>query len=228
MKSNAARKIEAPADLDHSAAEAVFKVAVTNDEGAFHGYVSSETMEFLYSHLPLLAAEMIQKHLGLPSPEFTLSVDKNNKKQLAHYKIGRDGLGLKERISLNVLHLASPKASVISTVLHEMLHGVQYSSGKPGKGNYHNAEFIRWCETLGVPTNDRGHDLGIAPDGLFAQYAKRHNLEGRFELAKKNAPKPKGSNLRKWTCSCGVNVRVAIEDFQATCNKCDTEFVRQD
>jgi hypothetical protein len=216
------------AKLDHSAAAAVFKVAVSNEEGAFHGYVPSETMEFLYSHLPLLAAEMIQKHLGLASPEFTLSVDKNNKKQLAHYKIGRDGLGLKERISLNVLHLASSKAQVISTVLHEMLHGVQHSSGKPGKGNYHNAEFIGWCETLGIPTNAKGHDLGINPTGLFADYAKRHALEGKFELAKKDPPKPKGSNLKKWTCSCGVNVRVAIDDFEATCNKCDTKFERKD
>jgi uncharacterized protein involved in outer membrane biogenesis len=223
MKTNAA-----VAKLDHSAAAAVFKVAVSNEEGAFHGYVSSETMEFLYSHLPLLAAEMIQKHLGLASPEFTLSVDKNNKRQLAHYKVGRDGLGLKERISLNVFHLASSKASVISTVLHEMLHGVQYSHGKPGKGNYHNAEFVGYCAKLGIPTNDKGQDLGIDPNGLFADYAKRHNLEGKFELAKKDAPKPKGSNLKKWTCSCGVNVRVAIDDFEATCNKCDTEFVRKD
>jgi hypothetical protein len=31
-----------------------------------------------------------------------------------------------------------------------------------------------------------------------------------------------------WTCSCGVNVRVAIEDFEATCDKCGTEFVKKD
>jgi len=216
-----------PKKLDATAKDAVRKVAISNKEGAFHGYVSSEVMDFLYSHLPTLAKEMIEEHLGLPSPEFTLSVDRNNKRQQAHYKVGRDGLGIKERISLNVLYLTSPKAQIISTVLHEMLHGVQYSSGKPGKGNYHNAEFIGYCEKLGIPTDSKGHDLGINPDGLFAQYAKRHALEGKFELAKKDAPKPKGSKLKKWTCGC-TNVRVAIEDFEATCNKCGNEFLYAD
>jgi hypothetical protein len=36
--------------------------------------------------------------------------------------------------------------------------------------------------------------------------------------------KGSGSKLKKWTCSCGINVRVAVADFDATCNLCDSQF----
>ena len=223
---NAAKKTNKK--LDASAADAVRAVAVSNEEGASHGHVPAETMEFFYEQIPLLAAELVKEHLGLPVPEITLSVDKNNKRQLGHYKIGRDGLGLKWRISLNVLHLGAPKANIVGVLLHEILHAVQHQSGTPGKSNYHNAEFVGWCEKLGIPTNSKGICLGITPDGLFDQYAKRHKLDGKVGLVSKDElPKPKGSNLKKWTCGC-TNVRVAIEDFEATCNKCGNEFERAD
>ena len=35
-----------------------------------------------------------------------------------------------------------------------------------------------------------------------------------------------GSRLRLWTCECGVKVRVASDDFQATCNRCGSAFTR--
>jgi hypothetical protein len=30
--------------------------------------------------------------------------------------------------------------------------------------------------------------------------------------------------MKKWSCPCGVNVRVAIAAFDATCNKCGGQF----
>jgi len=36
--------------------------------------------------------------------------------------------------------------------------------------------------------------------------------------------KGSGSRLRKWECGCGVKVRVASDDFQATCDKCGSKF----
>lgn len=213
--------------LDSNAAAAVRNVAT--EEGAFHGFVPAETIAFFYEHAQKLVAEIVKPVLGFDAPEIIVSVDKENRRQLGHFKIGRDGLGLNWRISLNVLHLARPKAEVIGTLLHEILHAVQFQSGKPGKGNFHNAEFVRWCETVGLPTNSKGHDLGIKPDGVYAKYAARHKLDGKVGLVEKKAlPKAGGSKLKKWTCSCGVNVRVAIEDFQATCNLCESEFVKQD
>lgn len=213
--------------LDSAASKIVQKVATT--EGAFHGFVPPETIAFFYQHANLLAAEIVKPLLGFQPPEIALSIDRENRKQLGHFKIGRDGLGLNWRISLNVLHLARPKAEVIGTLLHEILHAVQQAHGKPGKGNFHNKEFIAWCAKLGLPTDSRGHDLGIDPKGVYADYVKRHKLDGKVALVPKtDLPKPGGSKLKKWTCSCGVNVRVAIEDFEATCDKCETAFVKKD
>ncbi len=35
------------------------------------------------------------------------------------------------------------------------------------------------------------------------------------------------SKLKKWSCGCPVNVRVAVADFRAVCLDCGEQFVRQ-
>jgi hypothetical protein len=35
-----------------------------------------------------------------------------------------------------------------------------------------------------------------------------------------------GSRLRLWTCECGIKVRVASDDFRATCGRCASAFTR--
>ena len=37
--------------------------------------------------------------------------------------------------------------------------------------------------------------------------------------------KPRGSKMKKWTCPCGVNVRVAVPLFDATCKRCLGRFL---
>jgi hypothetical protein len=215
--------------LDENSAAAIRDVATKNDEGAFHGFIPAETIAFFYEHAQKLAAEIVKPVVGFSPPEIIVSVDKENRRQLGHFKVGRDGLGLNWRISLNVLHLSRPKAAVIGTLLHEILHAVQQQDGKPGKGNFHNKEFVGWCEKVGLPTDSKGHDLGIAKDGVFAKYCEKHGLEGKVALVeKKILPKAGGSKLKKWSCDCGCNVRVAVEEFDATCNLCDSKFVKQD
>lgn len=218
---------------EHRAADSVRKVASEAPEGAFHGFVPAETMEWLYTMLGLLAAELVKPHLSFDVPRITLGVDKHNRRQLGHYKIGRDALGLRWRIDMNILHLGRTKADVIRVLLHETLHAVQHESGTPAKiANYHNAQFREWCERLGIPTDSSGHDLGTVADGLYDQFAKRHKLDGTAKLlAPKSLPKPGGSKLKKWSCTgCDepVNVRVATPDFDATCNLCGTVFVYTD
>jgi hypothetical protein len=75
----------------------------------------------------------------------------------------------------------------------------------------------------------------------FEKYCRRHRVafpgaagtepeEGGTDEPRPLLPeppvKPKGSKLKKWTCPCGVNVRVAIAEFDATCNKCGGRFGR--
>jgi hypothetical protein len=36
------------------------------------------------------------------------------------------------------------------------------------------------------------------------------------------------SKLKKWSCRCPVNVRVAVADFEARCLRCGSLFVRRE
>jgi hypothetical protein len=75
----------------------------------------------------------------------------------------------------------------------------------------------------------------------FEAYCRRHGVSFPGESGVKastgaeptprlllpEAPvKPKGSKLKKWSCPCGVNVRVAVANFDATCNRCGKRFDR--
>jgi len=75
----------------------------------------------------------------------------------------------------------------------------------------------------------------------FEEYCRRHDVAflaapgAERDVGESSEPrpllpeppaKPKGSKLKKWTCPCGVNVRVAIAEFDATCNKCGGRFAR--
>lgn len=231
--------------VDRTAAANVRRAASEAKTGLFHGRVPPAIAEELYRHADMLAEELVRPATGHGSPRIVLSFDVEDRRQLGHYKIGRDGLGLAWRISLNLIHLGRPKAQVVGTLLHEILHAVQHESGKPGKGNYHNAEFRVWCESLGIPTDECGVDHGIVKGGLFDAYCERHKLEGSFMPGGRPPadalppgmpmppplPRPKGSKLKKWSCQdCvpPVNVRVAVPDFEARCNRCLTDFVYAD
>lgn len=217
-------------DLDAAARASVSSVATHH--GAFNGFVPAETLALFYKHAGLLSAELVKPALLVDAPEVTISVDKERKTQLGHYKVGRDGLGLRWRVSLNVIHLARPLNDVIRTLLHEILHATQHSHGEVSKVSAHNSQFREWSERLGIPCDAKGVSQGIVPGGLFDEYCKRHNITGTAKvIPPKSAPKAAGSKLKKWSCTgCEkpVNVRVAIEDFDATCNVCGEVFVLTD
>jgi hypothetical protein len=220
-------EIKAIERKDLNAARVVRKLSVSAPS-VCGDLVSHETMALINSHAKFLATEIFKPTLGLAVPEVIVSVEWDSKKRLGHFKVGRDGLGLMWRIVLNVRHLAAPRAQVIAVLCHEMMHAAQYKSGKPGKGNYHNAQFLSWCEKAGIPTNAKGHFLGITEDGEFAKYVARHKLEGAEKLiAKSDLPRPAPTKNKKWTCGCGVNVRCAV-DLNATCDECGTRFELQE
>jgi hypothetical protein len=110
------------------------------------------------------------------------------------------------------------------------------------KPPHHNKEFREKYEAFGVPTDEGGHDLGVSHGSPFEGYCRRHGVP--FPAAPGAQPeanggagepppllpvppaKPRGSKVRKWTCPCGINVRVAIADFDANCDKCGGRFTR--
>jgi hypothetical protein len=238
---------------DKVAAVAVAKVGTTNKEGTNHGLVSSKQMgrlQWLTTHAVKFAIKTLKEE-GITFtkvPEFILSVDKNNVKQLAHYKVGRDSLGLAWRIEYNLLHLGRSEPEIFGTLVHEVFHGLQHALGtKTMTSAHHDQQFVGWCNHAGNETNERGIDMGIRPGSPIVKYMRKSMKlklkTGKAKTAKDGAvlvakplvgptpfippvalPKPAGTKMHRWACDC-TNIRVAIEDFEATCNSCGADFV---
>jgi len=205
--------------------------------------IPAEIVAFLYEQVDLMRAELFDGKV----PEVVLSFDVTDRRTLGHYHLRRNGLGVRWALNLNPIHLARPVYEVLATLLHELSHAWQHEHGSPSKPPHHNKEFRDRCEAFGIPTDEGGHDHGVRHGSPFEDYCRRHGIgfpppptsqepadpggEGRPP----NAPtpllpappaRPKGSKLKRWTCPCGVNARVAIADFQAVCCKCGGRFQR--
>lgn len=82
---------------------------------------------------------------------------------------------------------------VLSTLAHEMCHLEQREFGTPSRGGYHNREWARLMDAIGLVASDTGAPGGkqtgqrmthyIAPGGRFETVASRLIESGRFVLA---------------------------------------------
>ncbi len=219
------------AKLDATAVATLRKV-VGAAPTVFHNLVSAEALRWLYQHAAGMTAEVVGAGLSFKPadlPEVAISVETLDRRQYGHYKVGRDGLGLRWRVALNLLHMNRPRTEILRTLCHEILHAAHDQYGKAKGKNPHGKEFREWSDLCGIPCNDKGQNLGIDPAGLFAAYCKRHKVEGDLAplVEQKKVPKAAGSKLKKWTCDCGVNLRAAVE-IDVTCNECGSKFVKQD
>jgi len=223
------------ADQDTNANRAIREVAST--PSAQH-IIPAEIVASLYEHVDQMRAELFDGKV----PEVVLSFDVTDRRTLGHYHLRRNGLGVRWAVNLNPVHFARPLYQVLATLLHELAHAWQHEHGTPSKPPHHNREFRDRCEAFGVPTDEGGHDLGVRNGTPFEDYCSRHGVAFPAQSSPENdsgervgspSPllpvppvKPKGSKMKKWTCPCGVNVRVAIARFDATCNRCGGRFVR--
>lgn len=112
-------------------------------------------------------------------------------------------------------------------VLHVLLHEMIHACGIKG----HRKEFSQAAKRVGLvkpwtATTPSGYlkellgdvvqKLGPLPDGW-----------GKEEIIDMDMPDPsktQTTRLRKYTCVCGVKVRVASDYFRAICLECDTPF----
>ena len=226
---------EQGADQDANANRAIREVAST--PSAQH-IIPASIVACLYEHVDQMRAELYDGKV----PEVVLSFDVTDRRTLGHYHLMRTGLGVRWAINLNPVHFARPLYQVLATLLHELAHAWQHEHGAPSKPPHHNREFRDRCEAFGIPTDEGGHDLGVRHGTPFEDYCRRHGVAfpaaGAPEDDDVGAPvatptpllpvppaKPKGSKSKKWQCPCGVNVRVAIARFDATCNRCGGRFV---
>jgi hypothetical protein len=78
-----------------------------------------------------------------------------------------------DEIALNPHTMSRDPKEVLSTLIHEMVHLRQQHFGKPSKDGYHNREWVRMMEEVGLEAVSQDNDKGtgkkvthrITPDG---------------------------------------------------------------
>ena len=197
--------------------------------------IPAEVVASLYRHVDEMRVEFFAGEL----PDVVLSFEVRNKRNLGHYCLKRNSLGVRWNVNLNPIHLARPMFEVLATLLHELTHAWQYEKGSGAKPPHHNREFVEACEGFGIPTNSRGHYLGVRAGSPFHEYCRRFGVAWPSDpsadddvgdepepLLPEPPATPKGSRLKKWICGCEdpIPVRVARADFDATCNRCGEPY----
>lgn len=123
-------------------------------------------------------------------------------------------------ISLNPSHLKGrePRA-VVSTLVHEMVHCWQQEQGKPGRRGYHNEEWARKMEEVGLMPSSTA-----APGGARVGYRVSHYVvDGdRFAVAFEAMP---ADYLLPWVCweptAAGGKGRARpVSKLKYTCPSC--------
>jgi predicted SprT family Zn-dependent metalloprotease len=141
-------------------------------------------------------------------------------------------------ISLNPNGLERIDVEWQSTLVHEMCHLWQADFGKPSRSNYHNKEWARKMEEVGLIPSSTGKEGGKKTGQSMTHYVD-HN--GRFIIAFNKLkekeinykPLPDFRNIKtksadrskiKYTCPCENNVW-GKPGLIITCNTCQKLFL---
>ena len=178
-----------------------------------------------------------------PIDAIALSFANTGVRNLGHFVIGRNDMGIINNININVEYLDLPKWAQLKTLLHEMVHvwEYQYLEEKKRTNNwYHKKDFQNKMKAFGIECEANGALSFIDPKGLFVHLIRLGgvSLEGavipheeiKDGQIKKTKPikKRKGkSSLKKWSCGC-QSVRIGTKEFHATCDLCGNKFELQD
>ena len=114
-------------------------------------------------------------------------------------------------------------------LIHEMAHHLNFQRGirDVSANQYHNLHFKKAAEAAGLEVTRSGRaGFGIT---VLGELAKEKILQFKperqvFEILRIQETARQITKLKKWSCACGVNVRVARTDFSATCNLCGSAF----
>lgn len=114
-------------------------------------------------------------------------------------------------------------------LIHEMAHHLNHQKGikDVSRGQYHNKRFKEAAESAGLEVKRVGNvGFGITELGELAKekLLKFKPQKEVFALLRLHEFSRLPTKLKKWSCACGINLRVARPDFDATCNHCGTRF----
>lgn len=107
--------------------------------------------------------------------------------------------------------------TVLATLLHEQIHAVV------GCQHGHKGLFSRAARACGLQKPWTATTPSVELLARLNVIAVKLGEYPHSGLQVKTRPKP-GSRLRLWVCGCPVKVRVASNEFNATCGECEQPF----
>ena len=164
-----------------------------------------------------------------------ISIDRLGCSTFGHFKPGRNGFGLRNEVAINETYIKERQHwQTLGTLLHEMLHVEEEIAGTAGKNNYHNKAFRERALSLGLIVDKWGHMKYAPAPSPFWSALSKYGIQPSdvVETGCSSMPPsllPGKSKLKLWICDCNprpVRVRVAIEDFQAKCLKCNSRYLQ--
>jgi SprT-like family protein len=165
-------------------------------------------------------------------PPAVISFEPTRARKLGNYRIGHDGLGLLWRININPRQFNRPFAQLIATLAHEKIHQWEHllcGRWSAGEG-YHTKRFQERATAIGIPTNGRGHYLGVAAQGALAHLLAKEQIG--LEAPSETLARIDRANTRArpalvaWVCGCRAPVVWVARDsvIAAACTRCEQDF----
>ena len=189
------------------------------------------------------AHEMIRAEID--APRATIVITRNTKGKLAHwtnYTAWQSGEQSFNEILFNAEFFYQGAEKVLSVLLHEMAHSINFKNGENGCSaeQYHNKVFAKRATELGLNPQKMGRfglaDTPLTPAGL-ARWQKAHDIIKdalAISALTENSKKSKGrnKNLGVAICpNCGEKIRLsrkAFENCQPICGACSVNFKMED
>lgn len=117
----------------------------------------------------------------LPNCLITLQREKRSMGYFSSRRFADAKGNFTDEIAMNPTFFAvMPILETMQTLVHEMCHLWQFHFGKPGRGRYHNEEWARKMESIGLMPSSTGAPGGARTGESMADYALQ---EGRFVAA---------------------------------------------
>jgi hypothetical protein len=141
-------------------------------------------------------------------------------------------------ISISPYWLLEPLIKVYSTLVHEQCHIWQFEYGKPGKYGYHNLQWARKMEEVGLTPSTTGKEGGkktgyslshyVTPSGKYEElfktlpkkcYLPSVSIEGNYK------PDNRRNKVKYHCCNCNYSVW-GKQDLSLICGCCKNHLIQ--
>ena len=108
----------------------------------------------------------------LPACLLTLQREKSTQGYFSAQRfVHRDGVNFTDEIAINPSFFSVvPPKEIMQTIVHEMVHAWQHHFGEPGRRRYHNQEWARKMEDVGLMPSSTGQPGGAKTGEKMSDY----------------------------------------------------------